>query len=148
MFLAALVLVAVPASSSCSEWGLLSSCGVPASHCSGHSCCRVRAQSSWLTGLVALQHVGSFRTRDQIHVPCTGRQIANHWTTREVPCLLPVIQGPARVTPAVGLSQILFLPASFPPFCSFSFFALFFSRLLSHVPWSALQPPLCLPLPA
>ena len=24
-------------------------------------------------------------TRDQIHIPCIGRQIINHWTTREVP---------------------------------------------------------------
>ena len=36
------------------------------------------------TGLVTLQHVGSSWTRDQIHVPCTSRQILNHWTTREV----------------------------------------------------------------
>ena len=27
----------------------------------------------------------SFLTRDQTHVPCIGRQILNHWTTREVP---------------------------------------------------------------
>ena len=25
--------------------------------------------------------------RDQTHVPCIGRQILNHWTTREVPLL-------------------------------------------------------------
>ena len=29
--------------SSCGKWGLLSSCGVRASHCSGFSCCRARA---------------------------------------------------------------------------------------------------------
>ena len=28
--------------------------------------------------------------RDGTHVPCTGRQILNHWTTREVP-LLPAL---------------------------------------------------------
>ena len=33
-------------------------------------------------GLVALQHVGSSRTRDQTHVPCVGGRILNHWTTR------------------------------------------------------------------
>ena len=38
--------------SSCSEWGLLSSCGVRASHCGGLSCCRAQALehagfSSW-----------------------------------------------------------------------------------------------------
>ena len=36
-------------------------------------------------GLVAPQHVGSSRTRAQTCVPCTGRQILNHGTTREVP---------------------------------------------------------------
>ena len=30
------------------------------------------------------QHVGSSQTRDQTCVPCTGRCILNHWTTREV----------------------------------------------------------------
>ena len=38
----------------------------------------------WCTGLVAQQHVGSSQTRDQTHVPYTGRQILNHWTTLEV----------------------------------------------------------------
>ena len=32
-------------------------------------------------GLVALQYVASFRTRDGTRVPCIGRQILNHWTT-------------------------------------------------------------------
>ena len=35
-------------------------------------------------GFVALQHVGSSQTRDQTHVPCIGRLIVNHWTTRAV----------------------------------------------------------------
>ena len=35
-------------------------------------------------GLVAPQHVVSSQTRYQACVPCTGRQILNHWTTREV----------------------------------------------------------------
>ena len=39
----------------------------------------------WSTGLVVPQHEGSPRTRDQTRVPCTGRQIHNHCTTREVP---------------------------------------------------------------
>ena len=56
-----------------------SSCGTWASHCSGFSCCGAwalgtRAQQLWLTGLVALWHVGSSRTRAQIHVPCIGRR--------------------------------------------------------------------------
>ena len=35
-------------------------------------------------GLVAPRHVGSSRTRDRTCVPCTGRWILSHWTTREV----------------------------------------------------------------
>ena len=35
-------------------------------------------------GLVALQHVKSSQTRVQTQVLCTGRQILNHWTTREI----------------------------------------------------------------
>ena len=35
-------------------------------------------------GLVALRHVGYSQTRDRTHVPCIGRQIPNHCTTREV----------------------------------------------------------------
>ena len=39
--------------------------------------------------LVALWHVESSQTRDQIHVPCIGRQLLHLWTTKEVPiCLL------------------------------------------------------------
>ena len=36
-------------------------------------------------GLVAPRHMGSSWTRDQTYVPCIGRQILNHCTTREVP---------------------------------------------------------------
>ena len=39
----------------------------------------------WLTGLVALQHVGSSQTRARTHVPCISRQILNHCATREAP---------------------------------------------------------------
>ena len=46
---------------------------------------RVQAQQLWRTGLAAPQHVGSSRTRDRTRVPCTGKQILNHCTTREVP---------------------------------------------------------------
>jgi len=38
----------------------------------------------WCMGSVALRHMKSSQTRDQTRVPCTGRQILNHWTTREV----------------------------------------------------------------
>ena len=37
----------------------------------------------WLTGLVAPRHVGSSQTRARTRVPCIGRQILNHCTTRE-----------------------------------------------------------------
>ena len=85
-------------------------CGARASHCGGFSCCgarslgawasvvvahglqqlwlvgsRAQAQQLWRTGLVAPRHVGSSRTRARTHVPCIGRQILNHCTTREVP---------------------------------------------------------------
>ena len=42
---------------------------------------RAQAQELWCTGLVARQHVEPSRTRDQTHVPCTGRQTLNHWIT-------------------------------------------------------------------
>ena len=47
---------------------------------------RVRGLSSM--GLVAPQHVGSSRTRDGSCVPCIGRQVLIHCTTREVLWLL------------------------------------------------------------
>ena len=42
-----------------------------------------QAQQLWLTGLVALRHVGSSQTRARTRVPCISRQILNHCTTRE-----------------------------------------------------------------
>ena len=45
---------------------------------------RVQAQQLWRTGLVAPRHVGSSRTRARTHVPCIGRRVLNHCTTREV----------------------------------------------------------------
>ena len=42
-----------------------------------------QAQQLWLTGPVALRHVGSSQTRAQTHVPCIGRQILNQCATRE-----------------------------------------------------------------
>ena len=43
-----------------------------------------QAQELWLTGLVAPWHAESSCTRDQTRVPCIGRRILSHWTTREV----------------------------------------------------------------
>ena len=46
---------------------------------------RAQAQQLWCTGLVALWHVGSSRTRAQTIVPCIGRWILNQCTMREAP---------------------------------------------------------------
>ena len=94
-FLAALGLhCSTRAFSSCSEQGLLSSCGVRASHCGGFSCCRAQALghicfSSCSKGSVALLHVGSSQTRDWTCAPCIGKWTLNHWTTRDVYRIVP-----------------------------------------------------------
>ena len=44
-------------------------------------------QQLWLMGLVAMWHVESSQPKDRTQVPCIGRCILNHWTTREVPHL-------------------------------------------------------------
>ena len=44
-------------------------------------------------GLVALRHVGSSQTRARIRVPCIGRRILNHCTTREAPLYLTYPHG-------------------------------------------------------
>ena len=83
--------------------GLLSSCGVLASHCSGFSCCWAQAlgcagvsscgSQLWNTAsvvevqprcFIALWHVGSSQTRNLTHVSCIGRWILYHWVTRKV----------------------------------------------------------------
>ena len=82
--------------------------GAQASHCGGFSCCRARALGmrasvvvarglsscgSWALehrfsscgawALAAPWHVGSSQTRARTCVPCIGRRILNHCTTRE-----------------------------------------------------------------
>ena len=58
LFLAALSLRCCAwAFSNCGEQGLLSSCGVGASHCGGLSRCKARAQYSWHTGVGAPRHL-------------------------------------------------------------------------------------------
>ena len=81
--------------SSCGEQGLIFTAVAQASHCRGFPCCGALALdtgasiiashglSSWGSGLVAQQHVGSSLTRDQTLVPHNGRQTSNHCTTRE-----------------------------------------------------------------
>ena len=57
----------------------------------GYSSLRCAGFSLWWllllqsTGLVAPRHVGSAQTRARTRVPCIGRRILNHCTTREVP---------------------------------------------------------------
>ena len=53
-----------------------STCGSRALQC--------RLSSCGARALVAPRHVGSSRTRDRTRVPCIGRWILNHCTTREV----------------------------------------------------------------
>ena len=73
-----------------------------------------QAQQLWHTGLVALRHVGSSLTRDRTHFPWIGRQILNHWTTREAPRLyldnifihvLPPGTSPVKRSPSTSLYQ-------------------------------------------
>ena len=89
-FLAALSLrCSMQAFSSCGVWALehagsavlmheLSGCGMQTSLAAMHglSCCET----------CGLWHLSSL-TRDQTCIPCIGRWILNHWTTREVPAV-------------------------------------------------------------
>ena len=64
--------------------------GARASHHRGLSFCGAQApdaqaQQLWLTGPVALRHVGSSQTRARTRVPCIGRQTLNHCATKEAP---------------------------------------------------------------
>ena len=87
------------------EWGLLSTCGVRASHRSGFACCRTQVLGTqpsvfaahrlkstgsvfWWMGLVLPRHVGSSQIRDRAHVPCFGKQALYHWATKEAPLYL------------------------------------------------------------
>ena len=45
---------------------------------------RVQALVAVAQGLRYSVAWGPSQTRDQVHVPCTGRWILNHWTTRQV----------------------------------------------------------------
>ena len=59
-----------------------------AAHCGGVSGCGawpVRLTGLVVVGLFVPRHVESSWTRDQTHVPCVGRWIISHCTTREVP---------------------------------------------------------------
>ena len=45
----------------------------------------LQSMGSSCVGLVAPRHMGSSQTGDRTRVPCIGRRILNHCTTREVP---------------------------------------------------------------
>ena len=81
---------------------------------------RAQAQQLWCTGLVALWHVGSSRTRDQTPVPCVGRQILNHCATREVPGVVFFLLGCKRCLCILDPYQIFDLQI-FSPICGLSF---------------------------
>ena len=71
------------------QWvGAALHCGGQASHRGGFSCCGAQALGCWASvavahGLVAPRHVGSSWIRDRTCALCIGRQMLNHWTTRE-----------------------------------------------------------------
>ena len=44
-------------------------------------------------------------TRDGAHIPCIGRQILNHWTTREVPIPLQLFEVDKSKGDQVSLDQ-------------------------------------------
>jgi hypothetical protein len=50
----------------------------------GHrvSSCGTQALKFWCLGIIAPQLVGPLFP--ETHIPCIGRQIPNHWTTRKV----------------------------------------------------------------
>ena len=84
-------------------------------HCRGLSCCGAQAPDTqaqwlWLRGLVAPRHVGSSQTRARNRVPCIGRQILNHFATREAlsslntPVSFPLRTSGINVSPRAQLS--------------------------------------------
>ena len=90
--------------SSCGQCGLLCSCGVWVLHCTDFFCWGARtlgctgftSRGSWAhylqhMGLADLWYVNYFWTRGQTQIPCIGRLILNHQTTREVHLLRVLI---------------------------------------------------------
>ena len=73
--------------SCCDKWGLISSCGTQASHCGGFSCCRALAGCAASVvgahGLSCPTACGIFLDQGPTCVPCIGRWILNHWTTKK-----------------------------------------------------------------
>ena len=75
--------------SGCDKWVLLSSCGAQASHCGGSASCGLQSLQCMSSTVAAhgpscLVACGIFLDQGWDCVPCAGRQILDHWTTREV----------------------------------------------------------------
>ena len=90
-----------------------------ASHCGVFSCCgawTLRCLGFCSRGAQALLlwHVEFSWTRDETCVPCTGRQILNHWTTRKSTVSPRTVgrEGEARA-PEKGLGGPFFIPSCF-----------------------------------
>jgi len=49
--------------------------------------CVLSSCSAWASLSHSMWDLSS-PVRDQTHIPCIGRQILNHWTTKEVPFLI------------------------------------------------------------
>lgn len=62
-----------------------------------------RAQQLGLMGLSAPRHVASSQTRDWACLPCTGRQILNHWAITEVPTEDFFLESQSPVKQMLGL---------------------------------------------
>ena len=62
---------------------------------------RLSSFSTWVYLLQSMWDLSSL-TRDQTHIPYIGRQIINHWTTREV----PMSPGWYKQTTYLGISVV------------------------------------------
>ena len=81
------VFIAVRAFSSCSEWGLLSSCNAWGSHWGvllQNKGSRFKGSVVVAQGLSCPLPCGIFPDQGSNLVPCICRQILNHWTSRKV----------------------------------------------------------------
>ena len=120
-------------------------CGAQAPHGSGFSFRRVSALGTWASVVVvhswvSLQHMESSWTSARTSVPHIGRQILNHWLTREVPLqwvLCGFLEGAQR--------DWTIATQGWPPFiCPLLVFLLAWSplpKLPGLTPWiSCLQP--------
>ena len=124
--------------------------GARASHYRGLSFCGAQApdaqaQQLWLTGLVALRHVGSSQTRARTCVPCVGRQILNHCATREallIGFIFIIVSGVLPVWPSTFLHLQGWMPttdASMKSLCE----NIVYSILCNQFPSSSYCPHVC-----